>query len=235
MSFPLVKLGEVMNILSGFAFKSELFGQSDGFPIIRIRDVVRGYTDTYYSGPYAQQYVIQNGEIVIGMDGNFNAARWSGGPALLNQRVCKVSTKPELLDDGYLFHYLPIVLKKIEDSTPFVTVKHLSGSDLKDSTIPLPPLPEQRRIAAILDKADALRAKRRESLVQLDRLAQSIFVEMFGDPVSNSKGWPQPALGDLLSGIESGWSPVCLDRPAEAEEWGVLKLGAVTSLNRPGN
>ena len=57
--------------------------------------------------------------------------------------------------------------------------------------VPTPPLSEQRRIAAILDKADALRTKRREALAQLDRLAQSIFVEMFGDPVSNSRGWDQ--------------------------------------------
>ncbi len=57
--------------------------------------------------------------------------------------------------------------------------------------VPTPPVSEQRRIAAILDKADALRTKRREALAQLDRLAQSIFVEMFGDPVSNSRGWDQ--------------------------------------------
>ena len=95
--------------------------------------------------------------------------------------------------------------------------------------VPLPSLPEQRRIAAILDKADALRTKRREALAQLDRLAQSIFVEMFGDPVANTKGWARHPFGDLLSGIDSGWSPVCLERPAEASEWGVLKLGAVTS------
>ena len=57
--------------------------------------------------------------------------------------------------------------------------------------VPTPPLSEQRRIAAILDKADALRTKRREALAQLDRLAQSIFVDMFGDPVSNSRGWDQ--------------------------------------------
>jgi type I restriction enzyme, S subunit len=94
---------------------------------------------------------------------------------------------------------------------------------------PLPPLPEQRRIAAILDKADALRAKRREVSAQLDRLAQAIFVEMFGDPVANEKGWARHPLGDLLTGIDSGWSPVCLERPADAHEWGVLKLGAVTS------
>lgn len=69
--------------------------------------------------------------------------------------------------------------------------------------IPLPPLPEQRRIAAILDKADALRTKRREALAQLDRLAQSIFVEMFGDIKFNSKGWPVHRIDEVTE---------CLDR-----------------------
>jgi type I restriction enzyme, S subunit len=63
--------------------------------------------------------------------------------------------------------------------------------------IPLPPLPEQRRIAAILDKADALRTQRREALAQLDRLAQAIFLEMFGDPVTNPKGWPLIEVGTV--------------------------------------
>lgn len=67
----------------------------------------------------------------------------------------------------------------------------IKPSDVKSHLVFLPPLGEQRRIAAILDKADALRAKRREALAQLDRLAQSIFVDMFGDPVSNSRGWDQ--------------------------------------------
>lgn len=203
MSIKTVKLGDVIDVLSGFAFKSEFFGDADGFPIIRIRDVVRGYTDTYYAGPYTEQFVVQNGDIVIGMDGNFNAAKWQGGLALLNQRVCKVTAKAQLIDEGYLFHYLPIVLKKIEDATPFVTVKHLSAGDLKGEAIPLPPLPEQRRIAAVLDKADALRTKRREALAQLDRLAQSIFVEMFGDPVTNPKGWPVYPMS-TISTFENG-------------------------------
>ena len=74
--------------------------------------------------------------------------------------------------------------------------------------IPLPTVSEQRRIAAILDQADALRAKRREALAQLDRLAQSVFVEMFGDPVSNPMNWPEShVLGDvaeIVSGITKG-------------------------------
>lgn len=68
---------------------------------------------------------------------------------------------------------------------------------------PLPPLPEQRRIAAILDKADALRTQRREALAHLDRLAQAIFVEMFGDPVTNPKGWPVVDVGSI-SDVQGG-------------------------------
>ena len=74
--------------------------------------------------------------------------------------------------------------------------------------IPLPPLPEQRRIAAILDKADALRAQRRQAIAKLDQLLQSVFLEMFGDPVTNPKGWPSDrTLGDvseIVSGITKG-------------------------------
>jgi type I restriction enzyme S subunit len=82
------------------------------------------------------------------------------------------------------------------DVTPFVTGTtrgKLTKSGAYEIPIPVPPLSEQRRIAAILDKADALRIKRREALAQLDRLAQSIFVEMFGDP-TNPKGWTLKSL-----------------------------------------
>ncbi|MCF5439869.1 hypothetical protein GIV92_25895, partial [Pseudomonas syringae] len=74
--------------------------------------------------------------------------------------------------------------------------------------IPLPPLPEQRRIAAILDKADALRAKRREAIAKLDQLLQSVFLEMFGDPVTNPKGWPMKFFGEVCeSSFRNGLSP----------------------------
>ena len=73
--------------------------------------------------------------------------------------------------------------------------KTLNKAKLKILKIPLPPLAEQKRIAGILDAADALRAKRREALAQLDTLLQSTFLDMFGDPVTNSMGWDTSALG----------------------------------------
>jgi type I restriction enzyme, S subunit len=73
--------------------------------------------------------------------------------------------------------------------------------------IPLPPMEEQRRIAAILDKADALRAKRREAISKLDQLLQSAFIEIFGDAVNNPKGWPLVALSEVAGKIGSGSTP----------------------------
>src|SRR5439155_5356947 len=73
----------------------------------------------------------------------------------------------------------------------------ISGARLRTLQVPVPPLPEQRRIAEILDKADALRAKRRAALAQLDTLTQSIFLDMFGDPATNPKGWPVKRLAEV--------------------------------------
>jgi len=95
--------------------------------------------------------------------------------------------------------------------------------------VPLPPPEEQRRIAAILDQAETLRTQRRTALALLDSLTQSLFLDMFGNPVTNPKGWQRLPLSALVEKIDSGWSPVCLDRRAEEGEWAVLKLGAITS------
>jgi type I restriction enzyme S subunit len=78
---------------------------------------------------------------------------------------------------------------------------------LKRTSVALPRIPEQRRIVEILDKADALRAKRRAALAQLDTLTQSIFLDMFSDPATNPKGWPEVSIGDHTSKIGSGATP----------------------------
>lgn len=205
MNWKTIRLKSAVTILSGFAFKSELFNtEGIGMPIIRIRDVVPGYSETYYDGPYDGKYVVQDGDFLIGMDGEFNIARWKGGPALLNQRVCKIEqVNDAILDRGYLAYFLVPELKNIEDLTPFVTVKHLSVKTLEAIEIPLPPLAEQQRIATILDQADALRTKRRAALAKLDTLLQATFLHMFGDPVTNPLGWEVVKLSEI-SDVDNG-------------------------------
>lgn len=204
MNWPVVKLGDRCDILSGFAFKSDLFSSNaDGIPLIRIRDVLPGYSSTFYSGEYDDKFIVHDGEILIGMDGDFNRARWNGGKALLNQRVCKISGK-DGLDSGYLFHLLPDILQVIADRTPFVTVKHLSAKDLREFEIPLPPLPEQKRIAGILDQADALRRLRARALEKLNTLGQAIFQEMFGESEGQGGNVALSSVADVASGITKG-------------------------------
>ncbi|MDO9268331.1 MAG: restriction endonuclease subunit S [Methylobacter sp.] len=207
MSWPVADLGSHVEILSGFAFKSDLFNNKDGLPLVRIRDVVGGISNTYYSGEHSEDYVINNGDLLIGMDGDFNREKWQGGKALLNQRVCKIAADQKTLSQEYLYHFLPKQLKSINESTPAVTVKHLSVKDIKNIKIPLPPLPEQQRIAAILDKADSLRRKNQQAIQLADQFLRAVFLDMFGDPVTNPKGWELKSLKELTSKIGSGSTP----------------------------
>jgi type I restriction enzyme S subunit len=105
-------------------------------------------------------------------------------------------------DSRFLFHLLEhIELPKRGAAQPF-----MSKGDISAFSVPVPPLPEQKRIAAILDAADALRAKRRESIEQLDSLVQATFLEMFGDPVTNPKGWESKRIEDFCK-TQTGGTP----------------------------
>ncbi|MCZ7560088.1 MAG: restriction endonuclease subunit S [Burkholderiaceae bacterium] len=149
--------------------------------------------------------------------------RW---PAYVVNHLAALVCRPTL-DSAFLLHYLrafsPAHL--IQDAAyPSIRL-----SDISAWKIPLPPPSEQRRIAAILDKADALRTKRREALALLERLPQSILVDMFGDPAVNSRGWPCVTFESLCSRVTVG----IVVRPASYyKESGIP---ALRSLNiKPG-
>ena len=171
-------LPEVCTIQYGFPFDSAKFSDSNGMPLIRIRDVVRGYSETYTTEEYKSEYIVHENDLLIGMDGEFNIAKWGKTPALLNQRVCRLAPK-DSIDKDYLFYFMPIALKRIEEKTPFVTVKHLSAKELNKIEIPVLSVEEQRKIAETLSKVDKLIAFRDQQLAKLDELVKARFVEMF--------------------------------------------------------
>lgn len=179
-------LPEVCTIQYGFPFDSAKFSDSNGMPLIRIRDVVRGYSETYTTEEYKSEYIVHENDLLIGMDGEFNIAKWGKTPALLNQRVCRLAPK-DSIDKDYLFYFMPIALKRIEKKTPFVTVKHLSAKELNKIEIPVLSLEEQRKIAETLSKVDELIAFRDQQLAKLDELVKARFVEMFGDEQAFNK------------------------------------------------
>ncbi len=101
---------------------------------------------------------------------------------------------------------------------------HMTKAGMEAWEVDLPPLDEQKRIAAILDKADALRAKRRHAIALLDSLTQSIFLEMFGDPASNAKGWDICRIGDLLESANYGSS----GKAGQVGRFPILRMGNIT-------
>ena len=129
-----------------------------------------------------------------------------GVPATTNQAVCHIIPDPTVAEVRYLFHAMcnqvsQLVARSVGGAQP-----NISQSIVRDLAVPLPPLPEQRRITEILDKADGLRAKRRAALAQLNTLTQSIFVDMFGDPATNSKRWPMRTLNEIGAEFRYGTS-----------------------------
>lgn len=235
MSHPRVDLGSVAEFINGVAFKPSDW-EDDGKRIVRIQNL----TDA--SKPYNRttrsvdgKYVIKKGDLLVSWSATLGVFVWEDEePALVNQHIFRVEPDEATIERGYLRHMLSDALIEMERHLHGATMKHVNRKEFLATQIPIPhkngkpDLDEQKRIAAILDKADAIRRKRQQALRLTDDFLRSVFLDMFGDPVTNPKGWEKRPLSEALENIDSGWSPKCHTIPAGPSEWGVLKLGAVT-------
>lgn len=212
-----IAVAEVVAMLPGFAFKSENFvtDTDEGLPLIRIRDLGQTATVTRYVGGYDEAFAVQDGDILVGMDGTFEAVRWQGGKALLNQRVLKLSTaRPDAMDEGYLFYRVQPALLELEQTISGTTVKHLSTKDLKRLTWQLPPLDEQRRIAEVLRSVDEAIAAKRTVVEQTKHVLSSVR-ETLLQPRRNGiktlpESWSTRQLGQVAK-IATGKTPSTKD------------------------
>ncbi len=143
------------------------------------------------------------GDIILSIRASIGDLNWADQEYYVGRGVVAIRTKPAL-HSPYLWWVLDNARNELEGRATGSTFKQIKRDDLENLEIPLPPLPEQRRIAAILDHADALRAKRRASLAKLDSLARSIFLEMFGDPATNTRHWEERPLYSVASKFSDG-------------------------------
>ena len=191
------RLADICDIQYGYAFESKCFTEDSSYPqLVRIRDVKRGYSETYYSGNYPEEYILSEGDLLIGMDGEFNIARWKCSGALLNQRVCKLTTKVGT-NEEYLRFAMLKSLKEIEQRTAFVTVKHLSAKELNKLELDVPELTKQDKIADTLSRLERVIEARKEELEKLDELIKARFVEMFGDIATGQYKYETRRMGEV--------------------------------------
>ena len=140
-----------------------------------------------------------------------------------------VGIRPEQqkCDPSYLSHYLRSpAFTSWSSLSAGANIKNIRKSELEDFEIPLPPLPEQKRIAAILDKADSIRRMQQEAARLTEELLRSVFLDMFGDPVTNPKGWEEVTIRDLVTEVKYGTS----DKASYEGEYPVLRMNNITYL-----
>lgn len=167
-------------IQSGSPFDSSKFSNVEGFPLIRIRDITSGRIETYYEGEYSDEFIVHKGDLLVGMDGDFNVRIWQNNDALLNQRCCRIFANNDV-DQTFIYFTLPYILERINKLAYSTTVKHLSTTDLYDSFIMLPSLKEQHSIASFLDtkcgEIDSLISLQEEMISELQAYKQSVITE----------------------------------------------------------
>lgn len=168
----------------------------------------------------------QAGDIILCIRATIGDRNWSDREYCLGRGVAGLRADQRVMDQSYLWHWLGHAAPELRAKGRGATFLQVNKSDIGSMEIPLPSLVEQRRIAAILDKADALRVKRREVIAMLDRLLQSVFLDMFGDPIANPKGWCKVKMDRLMS-ITRGGSPRPIDKFLGGEHhW--VKIGDAT-------
>ena len=178
------KLGAVLTFQTGFPFSSKYFNEiGDGLRLIRNADLKSSDRMIFYSGPYEQTFIVNNGDILVGMDGDFSPSIWGHGKALLNQRVGRVSAK-----DGssltFLHFSVSVALKLIEQRTAQTTVKHLSHTTVEKTKWPIPIFHEQQKIAHCLSSLDEVIGLESHKLDALKNLKKGLMQQLFPQEVA---------------------------------------------------
>lgn len=225
MSWPMVKLGDVCSITMGQAPKGSSYNEKgEGIALIA------GAGDFGATTPEPKKFTTEASkisiidDIILCIRATIGDINWSNNEYCLGRGVAglRVSNK---LDKNYLWYFIVANKEQLASKGTGSTFKQVSRAIISDWEIPLSPLAEQKRIAAILDKADAIRQKRQQAIKLADEFLRSVFLEMFGDPVTNPKGWETGTIRDLVTSVNYGTSA----KASEIDgEFPILRMGNIT-------
>lgn len=239
MSWPLVKLGTIAEKID-YGLTASAINKIDGPRFLRITDLQNDSVD-WDSVPSCEctdkEYEdnkLSDGDIVFARTGATTGKSYLirnlEKTSVFASYLIRVRPKKEV-DSTFLSYFFksPNYWCQINNMANGAAQPGVNSSKLKELIVPLPSLPEQKRIAVILDKADAIRRKRQQAIQLADDFLRAVFLDMFGDPVTNPKGWDVFPLKKGIKSICSGWSVMGDSFPRQDGEIGVLKISSVTS------
>jgi type I restriction enzyme S subunit len=210
-AWPTVALGDLCDVSAGGTpsrANAQYFG--GGIPWVKIGDLRQGTVEateesiTSAGLDNSSAKLLPPGTVLISIFATIGRTAVLGIEAATNQAIAGLTPRdPERLRPDYLRRYLDSIVSTLEGRARGVAQLNIGSGILRSILVPLPSPPEQKRIADLLEKADALRTKRRAALTELDTLTQSIFLEVFGDPATNPKGFPIKPLTSLIRDDDS--------------------------------
>jgi len=215
MTWPMVKLKNCCTIVGGATPRRDekSFWDSPDIPWITPKDISNLKNKVIHDAPeYISQlgfdksatFMLPEGSVLLTSRAPIGNLAVTGKPMCTNQGFKSLVPNPDV-DCTYLYYCMLANIEKLQALGNGATFKEVSKKVVEDFEIPLPPLDEQKRIAAILDKADAIRQKRQQAIALADDFLRSVFLDMFGDPITNPKKWDMQPIGKLLQ-IKHGFA-----------------------------
>jgi type I restriction enzyme S subunit len=252
VNWPLIPLGDAFWFQEGPGVRNWQF-TTEGIKLLNVANIEKGgtlnlaKTDRHLGEAEVKKkyshFLVDPGDLVIASSGisfdNDGLLRTRGAfveksdlPLCLNTSTIRFKAKDRLSDLHFLRHWLDgrEFRSQITRLVTGTAQQNFGPSHLKAIKITLPPLKDQRRIAAILDQADTLRGKRRAALGQIDTLTQTMFLDLFGDPGKNPKGWPERPVSDYVAEFQGGKSIEAEVGEHTITRNRVLKISAVTGM-----
>lgn len=211
----MARLGDVCTIQSGGtpSRHNKAYWDDGTIPWVKISDIKDKYLDateeriTKLGLENSSAKIFPAGTILYTIFATLGEVCILNIEAATNQAISGIQLESEQVDKNYLYHYLSSLKSIVNNIGRGVAQNNINMTILRNFEIPLPPLEEQRKIAAVLDKISDLIAKRRTQLNKLDELVKSRFIEMFGEPISNPFGWQVKKLADVSVLITNGNTP----------------------------
>ena len=207
MAFEMKKLNDVCRLTNGRAYKKPEMLSEGKYPLLRVGNFFSNRAWYYSDLELNEDKYCDNGDLLYAWSASFGPRIWDGGKVIYHYHIWKIKINEELVDKGYLFHLLDWDTEQIKaEQGTGSTMIHVTKGSMENRYLPFPPIPEQKRIVAILDQAFAdieqARAKTEQNLKNARELFESYLQQVFSQ---RSEGWVETTLGNL-SDINYGYT-----------------------------